>query len=105
MSGQFLVTNRKELTEFERGKIIALSEKGQSVRKISNDLRYPKSTVQDTISRYKAKGDTHSAPRSGCPPSLDGGCFYGTGLGPLVLIEGKLNRFGYIQLLEENLLP
>nr|CAG8595049.1 14154_t:CDS:2 [Entrophospora candida] len=44
MSGQFLVTNRKELTEFERGKIIALSEKGQSVRKISNDLGYPKST-------------------------------------------------------------
>ncbi|CAJ0759166.1 306_t:CDS:2 [Entrophospora sp. SA101] len=50
MSGQFLVTNRKELTEFERGKIIALSEKEQSVRKISNDLGYPKSTVQDTIS-------------------------------------------------------
>jgi len=33
------------------------------------------------------------------------GCFCGTGLGPLVLVEGKLDRFGYIQLLEENLLP
>jgi len=33
------------------------------------------------------------------------GCFCGTGLGPLVLVEGKLNRFGYIQILENNLPP
>jgi len=44
---------------------------GQSVRKISKKLGYPKSTVQDTISRYKTKGGTHSAPRCGRPSLLD----------------------------------
>jgi len=233
MSNQLSVKNRRELTECERAKIIALSEDGQSVRKISKKLGYPKSTVQDTISRYKTKGGTNSAPRCGRPSLLDEnaknhlkeivenkpritaneiqkdfaesdlqistktirthlhdlglysrfaarkplltvsqlqnrlnwcierrdwsikewneiiwsdesrfclfsdgpqrvwrengkrfnlenlvptvkhggggvmvwGCFCGTGLGPLVLVEGKLNRFGYIQILENNLLP
>jgi len=33
------------------------------------------------------------------------GCFSGKGLGPLVRVEGKMNRFDYIKILEENLLP
>ena len=31
-------------------------------------------------------------------------CFCRTELGPLVLVEGILNQFGYIKLLEKNLL-
>ena len=71
MSNQLSVKNRRELTECERAKIIALSEDGQSVRKISKKLSYPKSTVQDTISRYKTKGGTHSAPWYGRSSLLD----------------------------------
>lgn len=33
------------------------------------------------------------------------GCFSGKGLGPLVKVEGKMNRFGYIEILEHHLLP
>ena len=55
MSNQLSVRNRRELTECERAKIITLSEDGQSVRKISKKLGYPKSTVQDTISVTRLK--------------------------------------------------
>ena len=33
------------------------------------------------------------------------GCFSGKGLGPLVKVEGKMNRLDYIQILEKHLLP
>ena len=33
------------------------------------------------------------------------GCFCRTGLDPLVLIEGILNQFGYINILQKHLLP
>ena len=33
------------------------------------------------------------------------GCFSGKGLGPLVKVEGKMNRLDYINILENNLLP
>jgi len=33
------------------------------------------------------------------------GCFSEKGLGPLVKVEGKMNRLDYIQILEKNLLP
>jgi transposase len=33
------------------------------------------------------------------------GCFSGKGLGPLVKVDGKMNRFDYIQILEKHLLP
>ena len=33
------------------------------------------------------------------------GCFSGKGLGPLVKVEGKMNRLDYIKILEEHLLP
>jgi transposase len=233
MNNKFLAIKGKELSELERGKIIALSEEGQSVRQISKNLGHPKSTVQDTITHYKIKGNVEDEYRSGCPSSFDEkaikylekmiknnpkitsemiqekffeigirvstktirtslhkigfyshisarkpfltetqqqnrfnwciernnwmiedwnkviwsdesrfclfhdgprrvwrqkgerfdvenlmptvksgergvmvwGCFCGTGLGPLVLVEGKLNHLGYIELLEKNLLP
>jgi len=33
------------------------------------------------------------------------GCFSGKGLGPLVKIEGKMDRLSYIKILEKHLLP
>lgn len=33
------------------------------------------------------------------------GCFSGRGLGPLVKVDGKMNRFDYIQILNDHLLP
>ena len=33
------------------------------------------------------------------------GCFSGKGLGPLVTVEGKMNRLDYIRILDKNLLP
>ena len=33
------------------------------------------------------------------------GCFSGKGLGPLVKVEGKMDRFDYIRILETHLLP
>ena len=33
------------------------------------------------------------------------GCFSGKGLGPLVKVDGKMNRLDYINILEKNLLP
>src|SRR6185312_7720898 len=33
------------------------------------------------------------------------GCFSGKGLGPLIKVEGKMNRLDYIQILEKHLLP
>ena len=44
---------------------------GNRCVKYQKKTRYPKSTIQDTISRYKTKGGTHSAPRCGRPSLLD----------------------------------
>ena len=52
MSKQEYDEKHKELNEFERGKIIGLSEEGYSRRKISKILEIPKSTVQDTIKKF-----------------------------------------------------
>ena len=71
MNNKILTVKRQELNEFERGKIIALSEEGQSVRQISKNLGHPKSTVQDTITHYKTKGNVKDEYRSGHPPLLD----------------------------------
>jgi len=44
---------------------------GNRCVKYKKKLGYPKSTVQDTISRYKTKEGTHSAPRCSHPSLLD----------------------------------
>ena len=33
------------------------------------------------------------------------GCFLEKGLGPLVKVKGKINRYNYIQILNSHLLP
>lgn len=60
----------RELTPFERGVIVGLSKGGKSVRKISEILSIPKSTVQDVITKYNEENCTDTAPRSGRPPVL-----------------------------------
>ncbi|CAB5294320.1 unnamed protein product [Rhizophagus irregularis] len=43
----------RELSEFERGQIIGLWKGGRTHEAISHVLKIPKSTITDTIARYK----------------------------------------------------
>ena len=45
-------SQRKELTDFQRGEIIGAWKCNLSVRKISEILKYPKSTVHEVIVAY-----------------------------------------------------
>jgi len=60
----------KELTDFERGKIVGLHIGGFSIRKISEILKHPKSTVGDIVKKYNEQGLTSTLPRSGRPKIL-----------------------------------
>jgi transposase len=60
----------RELTEFERGQIIGLWKGGHSERGIETILGFPKTTIHDTIKRYKNENQISNAPRSGRPPIL-----------------------------------
>ena len=60
----------RELTPFERGEIVGLSKGGHSIRKISEILNIPKSTVHDVITKYNEENCTDTIPRSGRPPIL-----------------------------------
>jgi len=70
MNNENLDEKRKELNEFERGKIIGLSTEGCSVRKISKILEIPKSTVQNTIKKFSETGTTQNLFRPGRPRIL-----------------------------------
>src|SRR5256714_8434000 len=59
-----------ELTSFEREEIVGLSKGENSIRKISEILSIPKSTVHDVITKYNEENHTNTAPRSGRPPAL-----------------------------------
>ncbi|GBC23363.1 IS630 family transposase [Rhizophagus irregularis DAOM 181602=DAOM 197198] len=61
---------KHELTEFERGEIIALWKGGHSERNISEILDFPKTTIHDTIMDYKNSEKISAASRSGRPPKL-----------------------------------
>jgi transposase len=61
---------RKELSAFQRGEIIGAWKCDFSVRKISEVLGYPKSTVHDVIVAYRDHGYETLPPRSGRPPKL-----------------------------------
>src|SRR6185436_7383414 len=60
----------KELTEFERGKIVDLHIGKFSVRKIAKILNHPPSTVGEIIKKYNELGLTSTLPRSGRPKIL-----------------------------------
>jgi transposase len=61
------MTTRKDLSEFQRGEVIGAHKCDFSVRKISEVLDHPKSTVQDIISAYKNDGLEKMPSRSGRP--------------------------------------
>jgi hypothetical protein len=64
-----MTTQRKELTEFQRGEIIGAWKCNLSERKISDILNYSKSTVHNVIITYKG-GFEILPPRSGRPPII-----------------------------------
>lgn len=64
-----MVKNR-ELSDFERGKVIALYEDGCSERAISQKTGFGKTTVHNIITKYKKTGAITVASRSGRPKIL-----------------------------------
>lgn len=61
----------RELNEFERGKVIGLWIGGRTHEAISRVLKIPKSTITDTISRYKNLNNGLTAKRTGRPCSMN----------------------------------
>jgi transposase len=59
-----MVKNR-ELTDFERGKVIGFYEAGDSERTISKKTGFGKTTIHNIIAKYKKTGAVSIAPRSG----------------------------------------
>ncbi|GIY33696.1 transposable element Tc1 transposase [Caerostris darwini] len=59
-----------ELSDFEKGIIIGYHKCGRSLRGISSDLKYPKSTVANVIKKWKVSGDCRNVPRVGRPTKL-----------------------------------
>ena len=64
-----MTTQRKQLTEFQRGEIIGAWKFGHSESKISEKLNRPKSTINKVIATYK-KGIEVPPPRTGRPPKI-----------------------------------
>ena len=59
---------------------------------------------QNKAEKYAPK-NIHGKKKFGGPSQMVWGCFVGNKLGPLVFIDGAVNKESYIQLLEQNLLP
>ncbi|KAG8192931.1 hypothetical protein JTE90_025638 [Oedothorax gibbosus] len=64
------MTRSSELSDFEKGIIIGYHKCGRSLRDISSDLKYPKSTVAYVIKKWKVTGDRRNVPRVGRPTKL-----------------------------------
>jgi len=64
------MTERQELTEFERGLIMGGYPFGHSEREIEEITSHAKSKIHDTIERYCKTGTVTPAPRTGRPPIL-----------------------------------
>ncbi|GIY00659.1 transposable element Tc1 transposase [Caerostris extrusa] len=59
-----------ELSDFEKGIIIGYHKCGRSLRDISSDLKYSKSTVVYVIKKWKVSCDCRNVPRVGRPTKL-----------------------------------
>ena len=64
-----MTTQRKQLTEFQRGEIIGAWKFGHSGSQISEKLDHPKSTVNKVIAAYK-KGIEVPPSWTGRPPKM-----------------------------------
>ncbi|GBC31699.2 IS630 family transposase [Rhizophagus irregularis DAOM 181602=DAOM 197198] len=60
----------RELSDFERGRVIGFYEAGDSERTISEKTGYGKTTIHNIISKYKKTGAFSIASRSGRPKKL-----------------------------------
>jgi transposase len=61
---------KKELTTEERMEIVTWHKAGKSVREISTSVGWLKSTIQDTIQRWRKTGFLQSKARLGRPPKV-----------------------------------
>ena len=59
--------NHRELSEFERGVIVGCFISGKSQREITVLTGHPKTTVADTIARYRDTGSSSTSARCGRP--------------------------------------
>lgn len=64
------MVKKKELTDFDRGKIIGFHEAGDSERMISNKTGFGKTTIHNIIVKYHKTGAISVTPRSGRPLKL-----------------------------------
>jgi len=60
-------TQRKELTDLQKGEILALDAEHESQRKMSKKLKIPRQTIQNFLQRFKKRGTHENLPRSGRP--------------------------------------
>ena len=64
------MVKRKELTDFERDKVIGFYEAGDSERTISKKTGYGKMMVHNIIIKYREKSAISVANRSGRPKKV-----------------------------------
>ena len=60
-------TQCKELTDLQKGEILALNEEKESQRKMTKKLKVPQQTIQNFLRRFKKRGTHENGPRSGRP--------------------------------------
>lgn len=64
------MVKKKELIDFERGKIIGFYEAGDSERDISEKTGYGNTTIHNIITKYRETSAISVAPRSGRPKKI-----------------------------------
>ena len=62
-----LGTQRKQLTDLQKGEILALNGENQSQRKIAKKLKIPRPTIEGFLRRFKSRGTHENLSRSGRP--------------------------------------
>ena len=60
-------TQRKQLTDLQRGAILALKEEKQSQHSIAEKLKIPRPTIENFLKRFRIHGTHENLPRSGRP--------------------------------------
>ena len=76
------IMRSKELPKELRDRIVARHRSGQGYKRISAELKVPKSTVASIILKWKKFGTTRTLPRPGHPAKL-------SNLGRRALVRGK----------------
>ncbi|KAF8470735.1 hypothetical protein BDZ91DRAFT_718874 [Kalaharituber pfeilii] len=71
MSAANQENTRRELSDVEKGRIIALLEQNLSYGQIARIMNRSRSTISSFSQRYKDRGTHENAPRSGRPRKID----------------------------------